>query len=160
MQQHEWKIKNIRPDALWLGLSPLLLAGHLYNMYRLTGSFLAPFISNEAWGRGRYGLLEGLKLQLEAPYLDVFKLDAVFVLLFMACGIYMLWKWPNKDFGIYTLLMVIVPVSTGMLISAQRFMLVVFPVFLLAGEVLQSERSMGSFAQSSLQCRLCILLDG
>ncbi|MBE0698288.1 MAG: hypothetical protein IH586_15320 [Anaerolineaceae bacterium] len=139
LQNREWKLSAIRADVLWLGLSPLLLGAHLFNLYRLTGSFLAPFAAQAAWGRGQYNFFDGLRIQLEAPVLDVYKIDAVLVLLFIACGIYILWKWPVKAFGIYTLLMVIIPISTGMLISASRFLLVVFPVFLLLGEKLKEK---------------------
>jgi len=137
-QAHGWKFSAFRSDLLWLGLGPLLLLAHLYDLYRVTGTFLAPFLAQSAWGRGKYGFLEGLRLQLEAPVLDVYKLDALFILLFLACGVYLLVKWPEKSLGVYTILMAAVPVSTGMLISGQRFMLVVFPAFLLLGSKLKS----------------------
>jgi hypothetical protein len=117
-QAHGWKFSAFRSDLLWLGLGPLLLLAHLYDLYRVTGTFLAPFLAQSAWGRGKYGFLEGLRLQLEAPVLDVYKLDALFILLFLACGVYLLVKWPEKSLGVYTILMAAVPVSSGMLISA------------------------------------------
>lgn len=138
LQQREWKLSAVRADLLWLGLSPVLLAAHFYNMFRLTGNFLAPIIAQNAWGRSRYGFFASLRLQLEAPFLDVYKLDALFALIFLIGGIYILWKWPNKALGVYVILMVAFPIGTGMLISAQRFMLVVFPVFLLLGEKIKN----------------------
>lgn len=134
LQQREWKLTRLGLEAAWFSLPALLLAAHLTNMYRLAGNFLAPFVAHGAWGRNRYSILEGLRLQLEAPYLDVFKLDAFFAVLFLAASLYILWKWPHKALGVYPLGMVLVPLATGMLISFQRFMLVVFPVFLLLGE--------------------------
>ncbi len=138
LQQRGWKLPAVRLDVAWLGLAPLALVGHLFDMYRVTGNFFAPFLAQAAWGRGKYGFWEGLRLQLEAPILDVYKLDAFFGLVFLLCGIFILWKWQNKALGVYTVLMVLTPLSTGMLISVQRFMLVVFPVFLYLAAKLKS----------------------
>lgn len=136
MDARGWRLRAVRWDALWLALIPAALAAHLFYLYTITGSFFAPYQAVLAWGRGQYGLLQGLRLQLEAPVLDVFKLDAALLLLFIGCGVYMLWKYP-KAWGLYTILMCLAPLSTGLLVSGGRYVLVIFPVFLLLGAVLE-----------------------
>ncbi len=141
LQQREWKLSALRADVLWLGLSPLLLAAHLFNLAQLTGSFFAPFVAQSAWGRNQYGFFEGLRLQLGGPVLDVFKIDAGLALVFLGFSIALLRRWPVKAFGVFSLLMTIAPISTGMLISESRFLLVIFPVFLLLGDLLENQWS-------------------
>lgn len=136
LEQRGWRLKAVRWDALWLALAPAALLAHLYSLWRITGSFFAPYQAVQAWGRGQYGLLEGLRLQLEAPALDVYKLDAVLSLLFLGCGVYLLRRTP-RVWGVYTLLMCLMPLSSGLLISMGRYLVVVFPVFLLLGEKLE-----------------------
>jgi hypothetical protein len=130
MDARQWNFKAIRADVLWFGLAPLGLLAHFYSLYRITGHWLAPFEAQAAWGRGQYGFFEGLGLQLSGMNLDVFKVDAVFLLLFLGVGVVLLFSPKLRPLGIYTLLMGIVPVSTGLLVSVSRFLAVVFPGFI------------------------------
>lgn len=139
LQSTGWRLKALRADILWFGLAPLAAAAHMFGLYRITGLALAPFQAQAAWGRGKYGFFEGLGLQLEAPVLDVYKIDALLLLFFLGCGIYLLLSRRSKigwALGLYAVLMCVIPVSTGLLISVSRFLAVVFPVFLLLGEAL------------------------
>lgn len=137
MEVRQWKLRQIKADVLWLGLLPLPILLHLYYLYRLTGDFLAPIQAQAAWGRGQYGLLEGLWLNLSGPALDVYKIDALLLLLFLGCGIYMLVRWPVKAYGLFVIVACLIPLATGLLVSVSRFLAVLFPVFLLLGEKLQ-----------------------
>lgn len=141
MEARGWRLRDIRADALWFGLAPAALLAHLYYLYTLTGRFLAPLEAQVAWERNKYGLLNGLWLQINGPELDVYKIDGLMILFFLGCGIYMLWKLPSKSYGIYTILMCVVPVLTGMLISGTRYIGVVFPVFLLLGQKLENREA-------------------
>jgi hypothetical protein len=49
----------------------------------------------------------------------------------------LLWKWPLKAYGIFALLMILLALSTGLLVSISRYLLVSFPVFILLGEKLK-----------------------
>lgn len=137
MEARGWRLREIRADALGFGLAPAALLAHLYYLYTLTGRFLAPLEAQVAWGRNKYGLLEGLWMQINAPALDVFKIDGLLMLFFLGCGIYLLWKQPVKALGLYAILMSVAPALTGMLISGTRYIVVVFPVFLLLGQKLE-----------------------
>lgn len=137
LQQRGWDPRKIRADVLWFLSVPALLGAHLAHLARLTGTPLAPLLAQQAWKRNTYGLLEGLRLQLEAPALDVFKIDGLMVLLFFTLGVILLLPRRSRipwTAGVFAILMCVVPVATGMLISATRFMAAVFPGFLLLGE--------------------------
>lgn len=143
LETRGWRLSAIRADVLWFGLAPLLLGAHLYSLYTLTGDFLAPFTAVSAWERNQFGLLEGLRVQLEAPVLDVFKIEALLVLLFLGSGIYLLVRRGSpypKALAVYAILLSILPVSTGLVTSSARYLVVIFPVFLFLGEKLSGSR--------------------
>ena len=137
---------EISADVLWFSLTPLGLAAHLYHLYRISGEFFAPFLAQRAWGRLQYGFLEGLRLNLEAPVLDVFKIDALLLVLFLGCGVYLLLRRGSRmprAFGLYVLLMSVIPVATGSLVSVSRMLAVIVPVFFLLGEKLEHSEWFG-----------------
>lgn len=136
-ESHGWKPRAIRPDILWFGLVPLPLILHLYHLYRLTGDFFAPIHSQFAWGRSQYGLLEGIWLNVSGPTLDVFKIDALLLLFFLGCGVYLMIRWPARSYGLFVVLLCLMPPATGLLVSVSRFLAVAFPVFLLLGQKLK-----------------------
>ena len=143
LETRGWRLSAIRADVLWFGLAPLLLGAHLYYLYTLTGDFLAPFTAVNAWERNKFGLLEGLRVQLEAPVLDVFKIEALLVLVFLGCGIYLLLRRGSpypKALAVYAILLSLMPVSTGLVTSSARYLVVIFPVFLFLGEKLAHTR--------------------
>lgn len=139
MAQRGWRLRAVRADILWFLLAPLGLGVHFYTLYRLTGDFFAPFSAQVAWKRNVYGLFEGLWMQVNAPALDVYKIDAAVILLFLVCGIWMLRRYP-RAYGIFTILMSVIPVLTGLVTGGTRYVLAIFPVFLLLGERLENRR--------------------
>lgn len=135
-------ITGIRADVLWLGLAPLALLGFFGWMGLRFGRFLAPVEAQAAWGRGQYGFFEGLWLNISGPSLDVWKIDALLLAGFLAAGAWMAFRSGGQGqplwraLGVFTLLLCLMPLSTGLLVSVSRFMAVVFPVFLLLGQKL------------------------
>lgn len=143
MEKRNWRVGEVRFSAAWFLLAPLALAAHFFQLYRISGRPLAVFDAMSAWGRiSLYNLSEPLR-NLQSPRLDVFKIDLVLFVLFLACSLYVLWKWRWKAFGIFALLMCFLPVYTGLLISVSRYMAVIFPVFILLGEKLEDRRAYG-----------------
>ena len=67
----------------------------------------------------------------------MFKIDLVLTVLFFIASLYLLWKWPVKAYGIFALLMIVLAVSTGLLVSISRFLLVSFPIFIFLGKKLK-----------------------
>jgi hypothetical protein len=144
LESRGWRLHDIRLDGAWFGLAPAALLAHLAYIYSLTGHFLAPIEAQVAWNRNKYGVLEGLWYQLSGPTLDVYKIDALMMLFFIACGVWMLWKRVGPDarlswkaLGLFTIFMSFMPAMTGMVYSGTRYIAVVFPVFLLLGEKLE-----------------------
>ena len=138
MEKRNWHLREIRASALWFALAPLALLAHFYYLYLKSGQVFAIFEAMSAWGRiSTYNLADPFR-NLRSPSLDVFKIDLMFFLLFLICSLYILWKWPFKAYGIFALLMCVLPVYTGLLVSVSRYMAIIFPVFILLGEKLKN----------------------
>lgn len=149
-----WRLKNIRADILWFGLVPLAVGAHMFGLYQMTGLLFTPLAAQRPWGRGVQdeSFFVVLQKQLAAPVLDVFKIDAVLLLFFLGCGIYLLfsnrwrvtgWGWV---LGLYVVFMCVIPISNGMLMSVSRFLSCLFPVFLVLGEKLEQHEDLYTLA--------------
>lgn len=136
MERRNWSLREIRPSVAWFVLAPLALSLHFYYLYLKSGHPLAVFDAMAAWGRNQ-SIFTNPFQNLTGPSLDVFKIDLVFLVIFVLCSIYMLWKWPVKAYGIFALLMCLLPVFTGLLVSVSRYLAVIFPVFIMLGEKLE-----------------------
>jgi hypothetical protein len=130
----KWDFRKIDRNFIWLILSPVGLVLHLFHLYKITGYVLAPYQAQAAWGRSDSGFLTNIGLNLNSAYLDVFKIDFLLVIFFIFASIYILLKWPNKSYGLLAVSLCVLPLISGSLISIGRFLLVVFPVFILMGE--------------------------
>ena len=136
MEKRGWRLREIRASIAWFALAPAVLLLHFYFLYLKTGHILAIFDAMAAWGR-KQDIFTTPWMNLTGPSLDVFKIDLVLGILFIACSIYLIWKWPVRAFGIFALLMCLMPLSTGLLVSLSRYLAVIFPVFILLGEKLK-----------------------
>jgi hypothetical protein len=140
LERKGWSFRRIRPNIGWLILSPVGLAAHLYYLYRMTGEPLAPFVAMTAWGRANTNILLNLWENVSSPVLDVFKIDMVFSLLFMAVSIVILVTWPQKSIGLLAVALSVMPVASGLLVSASRYLLLAWPVFIYLGVKLEKSR--------------------
>jgi Gpi18-like mannosyltransferase len=136
LERKNWNLKQIKPDVAWLFLAPIGLLAHLYSLYKLTGEPLAPFVAMTAWGRANSSIIANLRENLASPFLDIYKIDLVLTIIFIAASIYILWKWPIKSIGLLSLALSVMPIASGLLVSVSRYLLLVFPVFILFGEKL------------------------
>jgi len=137
MEKRYWRLQDIRPNVLWFALAPTALLLHFYTLYLKTGDFFAYFDATEAWGGVQASIFQNPLQNLQGLSLDVFKIDFILIILFLICSIYMLWKWPIKAYGIFALIMCIMPLATGLLVSMSRELVVIFPIFILLGEKLK-----------------------
>ncbi|MGA7195071.1 MAG: hypothetical protein WBW94_15725 [Anaerolineales bacterium] len=137
MEKKQWKLQNIRLSILWFLLAPLALLSHFYELYRVSGQPFAFFDAMTAWGRIQSGTYLDLFQNLRGPALDVFKIDLVLTIIFFICSLYILWKWQIKAYGIFALLMILLALSTGLLVSISRYLLVAFPIFIFLGNKLK-----------------------
>jgi hypothetical protein len=144
MEKRGWRWREIDRSVWWFALAPLALLAHFYHLYLVSGRPLAVFDAMSAWGRiSTYNLADPFR-NLSNPWLDVFKIDLVLGLAFFACALYILWKWPVRAYGVFALLMIFLPVYTGLLVSLSRYLALVFPVFILLGEKLTNRNAYDS----------------
>jgi len=137
MEKKQWKLQNIRFSVLWFLLPPVMLLLHFYDLYLVSGHPLAFLDTMQAWGGIQPATYWNPFQNLAGPGLDVFKIDLVVTLLFLAGSVYILWKWPVKAYGVYSLLMVLLALSEGLLVSISRYLLVLFPIFIMFGDKLK-----------------------
>ena len=112
----------------WLLLLPAGTAAFMVYLYRLTGDPLAFLHVQAAWGRGSLQW----PLSVSSPWNFVL-LNAAAALLLIAAAADLL-RRKRWALGVYTLLAVAVPLSTGSLQSVARYSMVVFPALLWLGE--------------------------
>jgi len=141
MEKRDWRLREIRASILWFALAPLALLAHFYDLYLKSGRIFAVFESMSAWGRVSASNLADPFRNLHGPSLDVFKIDLILFLLFLICSLYLLWKWPFKAYGVFALLLCLLPAYTGLLVSISRYMAIIFPVFILLGGKLKNRNA-------------------
>ncbi len=100
----------------------------LYEKFRF-GSFFTYFNVESAWGRAFAVNWDHLWLG-SAAATSQFILDAALLLFVLACGAYFVRK-KFYIFGAYSVLIVLLPVSTGTLMSVGRYALAAFPLFFI-----------------------------
>jgi len=137
MEKKGWKLQNIHPSILWFLLAPIALLLHFYDLYLVSGHPLAFLDAMTAWGGIQPSAYLNPFQNLRGSGLDVFKIDLVLTILFFICSLYILWKWQIKAYGIFALLMILLALSTGLLVSISRYLLISFPVFILLGHKLK-----------------------
>ncbi|NPV85941.1 MAG: hypothetical protein HPY45_08035 [Anaerolineae bacterium] len=131
-----WRFRQIRLDLAWVLLVPLSAVLHFLGLYKISGSYWAPVMAQKAWERGG-GLWANLQEVFSTPVADVYKMD---VFLWVLFALLLLWGFRRISAGgmhMYALLMLIAPVATGTFFSASRFLVVVFPIFILLAERLE-----------------------
>ena len=137
MEKKQWKLQNIRSSILWFLLAPIVLLLHFYELYLVSGHPLAFLDAMTAWGGIQPSTYWNPFQNLSGAVLDVFKIDLVLTILFLIASFYLLWKWPIKAYGVFALLMILLPLSEGLLVSISRYLLVSFPIFILLGDKLK-----------------------
>jgi hypothetical protein len=94
----------------------------------MTGDFLAPISAQGGWQK-----------TLAAPWATflypyggdpyVTAVEQALTVLFIALSVWSLFKLPSAGYGLYALLLILPPLTSGTLISTSRYYLVVFPAF-------------------------------
>ncbi|MCB8943810.1 MAG: hypothetical protein H6658_08645 [Ardenticatenaceae bacterium] len=122
--------------------TPLGTGAFMFYLWRKFGNPLAFMDASSAWGRVPQNPLVTIGELFHAPaggwwpalmagqiHLDNW-IDFSFVLVFLILGLVLLYerRWSE---GVFVLLGVIIPFSSGLLMSQRRYMWVLFPVFIL-----------------------------
>jgi hypothetical protein len=133
MDARHWKFRAIRWDVLYFLIIPILLGLHFVYLHSITNDWLALLHAENAWGRFGYYANDGLIQQLSTinPYVN--RIDIGIYIILAAAAIYALFKFPSKAFGAYAIAMLALPVFSGNLDSLSRYLLTIFPAFIILG---------------------------
>lgn len=133
--------KNHLKQALPFLLVPLSLAFYMAYQWWQVGTPWQFFLAQKAWGRQVDGstlsglahdLSQGLNFLNFGPHMIASMYDSLAVIMALALAAVMLYRryW---SFALLTLFAVLLPLSSGMIVGAIRYVLVAFPLFLLLG---------------------------
>lgn len=136
-----WRTAIMRWEALSLCLVPTGIVGFMIYLKAITGDALAFKHILVTWGRGTGIFLITLFEYLRNPLLiavpwDFRIVNFVAPVLALICGVWLL-KWRQWTLGVYTLVSLIVALSSLVLQSQARYAMVLFPMYLVlaaAGE--------------------------
>jgi len=133
LRRHQFKIKSVlTAKFLPVMLVPFGTLGFfLYHYFRF-GDFLLFFRIQEEWGRKLWTWKESVEL-LTNPSVANFALDVFFVLVIIL-AIYFIFKI-RFSYGLYVLATVLLPLSTGTMMSIGRYILVLFPIYILSASI-------------------------
>jgi Gpi18-like mannosyltransferase len=130
---------------LGLLLVPFGLFSYMFYTWWLSGNALAFTHASAAWGRKPSLFFIGplirflMNPQNVSESWNLHILNAACVLLCLAC-IYVLAKRREWAFALYTLLSIILPLSSGVMQSFERYTMQFFPVFIALGVAATSEK--------------------
>jgi Gpi18-like mannosyltransferase len=102
-------------------------------LYLKFGNFLLYLKLENSWGRS-FELNKNHFSLLSHPAIINFSIDALFLVFALASSIFIL-KRLRTSYGIYILISILIPLSTGTFMSIGRFTLVLFPIYILAGSI-------------------------
>ena len=141
MAQRDYKIRNIRPDIIWIGVIGLGLLAYLIINYAVAGDpFYFLTIQREHWHKKLAFLYFGLKTSIKyiwGGYLEYdpqIKLlggwaELIFALLGLSLTIYCFFR-VRLSYCLYALLTWMVVTSTWFWLSIPRYILAMFPIFI------------------------------
>ena len=130
MESVGWKPLKIRKDVLWFLLIPLGLLSFLLYAHHLTGDYLAPIHAQKAWQK-TFAMPWTTFLHPVGGSLHVTHVEQVLTILFIVLSLLSLFKLPSMSYGIYSLLLILPPLTSGTLISTSRYYVVLFPAFII-----------------------------
>ena len=126
----EWRFRQIRWNSLWLALPLLAFVGFMASLQPLTGDWIAPLRSQEAWAS-----------TLAAPWITIFtpeigfvpyitRIDQILLLAVIFLTGLALIKLPSKALGLYVLLLIAAMLATGQILDTARYLSTAFPIFI------------------------------
>lgn len=125
-----WRLRSIGKDVLWLLLVPAGLLFFLAYAYHLSGDWLAPVHAQKAWQKV-FAMPWTTLLHPFGGSLYLQPIDQILTVVFLAGSLVALYKLPSAGYGLYALLLIAPPLTSGTLVSAARYYVVVFPVFIM-----------------------------
>jgi Gpi18-like mannosyltransferase len=134
LKDHNFKLKSIfSSKALPIFLIPLgTFSFFLYHYFKFRNFFLF-FEVEKSWGRA-FVLQRGHFSFFSNPSIVNFCLDVLFVI-FAFTATYFVFRKLRTSYGLYMLATLIIALSTGTLMSIGRYILVLFPTYILAASI-------------------------
>lgn len=126
-------LKALKPNILALGLIPLGTLGFFTYHYLRFGNFLLFFQVEKWWGRA-FTLEWGHFILSTNPAIVNFVLDILFVV-FALIIIYFVFRKLRTSYGLYMLATLLVALGTGTLMSVGRYLLPLFPIYIIAATI-------------------------
>jgi hypothetical protein len=157
IESQTYRSNRRRLNLLWLLLIPAGLLTFMYFLYRSTGNPLAFKDIMVVWGR-RPGVIPWpLIAYLKQPLLlaigwDFRLLNFIALALAILCSVALI-KWRWWSMACYAITALLVMLASGVLQSQARYVMVLFPVFIVLGHISQN----GPFQQVILTVSLILL---
>jgi len=133
------KINNFKLKSLFnINFLPVFLIPlgtfcfFLYHYFKF-GNFLLFFEIQKNWGRGFF-IEKGHLDFFSNPAIVNFSLDVFFVIFSLIVTI-IVFKKLRTSYGFYMLATVLIPLSTGTLMSIGRYILILFPIYILLASI-------------------------
>lgn len=136
--------KSLKEKIILLLLSLSGMAGYCVYLYLATGNPFYFLISELTWDRSI--TLPGLNIFAAVEYLARFGIkpesySIFFDLIFTVFGLgiaFKVWKNLKLKYSIYTWISLLLPLTTALLLSMPRFILVIFPLFIALSKIKNS----------------------
>jgi Gpi18-like mannosyltransferase len=134
--------RRLTPGMSWLALVPTGIVAFMAHLYTVTGDALAFLHVQEAWGRRPGAFWEPLVRYVSQWHVagepwNLLAFHFAVAVLLLVCAVALLVR---RDYalGVYTLLAVLLALSSGSLQSMGRYAVVVFPLFLWLAAIARS----------------------
>lgn len=152
-----YKIKQLFNKNLFYSFLVTLGTFAFFLYHKITyGSFLLFFKIEADWGRD-FSMNSDHFSMFSNPAKVNFAMDVIFIA-FALVSCYFVFKKLRKSFAIYMLATVLIAVSTGTLMSIGRYVLVLFPMFMLGGLIKDEVKRFAWILPSTLLLAMYIIL--
>lgn len=126
-----WKIRQIQWNCLWIALSPLAFAGFMVSLQPITGDWIAPLRSQEAWA----STLSAPWITIFAPVIGVVpfitRIEQGLLLGSMVLTAMAIIKLPSRAPGLYVALLIAAMLAKGQILATTRYLSTAFPLFIV-----------------------------
>ncbi len=131
-----WSLGKLRPSLAWTAIIPVPIVLHFISLYPQTGSWWAPLLAQQAWGRGT-NLLANLAKIFQSTGQQTAQIDAIAAGLFLGIALIGVWRQSARYLAVYGLLQTLLPITTGTTYSFARLAVTVFPAFIILARLLK-----------------------
>jgi len=146
-------------EILPFTLAPLTFFGYIWTLYLISGDWMIALNIRAAWNHNVSFPWQTLFfIDPYRPTLSYLNIGVVISMLIL-CIIY-IWKYPHKEWGIWGLLMIILPLFLGLSDSLGRYSLMAFPAFIVLNSLLEIRPGLRRWAEMSMIALQVLLFIG